>query len=52
MLIQAFEVIDYEVVKDLDNELLNQLSELENNEAYLYQKLESNEDSSKDNWLV
>ena len=28
MLIQAFEAIEYEVVKDLDNELLNQLSEL------------------------
>lgn len=44
--------IKYKVGKNLDNKLGNNLSELEDNERYLYKNLENNEKSSKDDYLL
>lgn len=49
--LKACEAIEHEAGEGLKGGLVDQLSELENSEAYLYKNLESDEDSSKDDWL-
>lgn len=52
VLLKACEAIENEVGKGLNGRLVDQLFELEDNEAYLYQNMESDENISKNNWLV
>ncbi len=51
MLLKACEAIEHEAGEGLEGGLVDQSSELGNNEAYLYKNLESDEDSSEDDWL-
>lgn len=51
MLLKACEAIEHEAGEGLEGGLVDQSSELEDNEAYLYKNLESDEDSSEDDWL-
>lgn len=48
MLLKACEVIEHEAGEGLEGGLVDQSSELEDNEAYLYKNLETDEDSSED----
>lgn len=52
VLLKACEAIENEVGKGLNGRLVDQLFELEDNEVYLYQNMESDENISKNNWLV
>lgn len=52
VLLKAYKAIEYEVSKGLDSRLVDKSLELENNEVYLYQNLESDENNSEDDWLA
>lgn len=51
MLLKACEAIEHEAGEGLEGGLVDQSSELEDNGAYLYKNLETDEDSSGDDWL-
>lgn len=48
---KVYGAIKYKANKGLNGSLVDQSSELEDNRAYLYKNLETNKNSSKNNWL-